>query len=169
MGDAEVLRDILSIFRDDKIKCKKLHNNAKLPEKAGKLEACYDFFCVEDDDFVCDHDSNKSFFSLQPQKSHIFHTGIAIQLPKHYGLFLWDRSSMGAKKNIHRLAGVIDPTYTGEILVSLVNLSNETHNIYSGDKIIQGHVAPILTTKIVEVEELEDTYRGDKGFGSTGK
>jgi len=154
---------------------KKLHEDAQLPHKAGPQEAAYDFHCVEDDRFLSIDSvgglqlrATKPFFILRPGTSHIFHTGVACAIPEGRALFLWDRSGMGAKKNIHRLAGVIDSGYTGPVLVSLINLSRETHIIETGDKIVQGHLALVLPGTPVWVDELPESYRGDKGFGSTG-
>ncbi len=155
---------------------KRLHPNAKLPAKAGELEACYDISCVADDRFwepECiagiEYGVKKKFMELKPGRSHVFHTGLACAIPKGRALFLWDRSGMGAKKNIHRLAGCLDSSYRGEVLVSLINLSNDTHIIEEGDRIIQGHLALVLPGTPVWVDELPESYRGYKGFGSTGK
>jgi dUTP pyrophosphatase len=72
---------------------------------------------------------------------------------------------MGAKKNIHRLAGVIDSDYRGEWLVCLINLSDVAHQIVAGSNIIQGLVLPVPLVSVMEVSSLDDTSRGSKGFG----
>lgn len=151
-------------FEHNTILFKKLDKNAKAPAKSGPDEACYDFFCVRDDDF-----SSDSAYILESGKSHVFHTGISLKLPKNKAMFLWDRSGMAAKRQLHRLAGVIDESYTGEILVCLINLGQTPQTISEGDKIIQGKVSYIFDTEMKEVDELPETYRGAKGFGSTGK
>ena len=159
-----------------KLPFKQLHPDAKLPHKAGELEACYDICCVPDDSFLkpecvlgVEYDVRSPFVQLKPGDSHIFHTGIACAIPEGRNMFLWDRSGMGAKKNVHRLAGVIDCTYRGEWLVSLINLSHQPHIIQAGDKIIQGQLALVLPSQPVWVEDLPESYRGEAGFGSTGR
>lgn len=168
------LRELLGVFfYERELKFKKLHNDAKLPEKAGKLEACYDICCVEDEDFidfgVHNNGDTASYYIMNPGESKIFHTGLSCEIPDGQAMFLWDRSGMGAKKNIHRLAGVIDCTYRGEILVSLINLSKDVNIINAGDKIIQGHISLVIPGKPVWSDELSESWRGENGFGSTGQ
>lgn len=147
---------------------KKLHNDAKLPSKSGELEACYDISCVSDDEFY-QSSSEETVFILKPLCSHIFHTGLSCAIPDGYALFLWDRSGLAAKHGIHRLAGVIDCTYRGEILVVLTNLSHKEYYVGSGDRIIQAHLTKVLPSRAVWADELPDSYRQGDGFGSTGK
>lgn len=171
--DISRLENIL--IKDRQLPFKRLCEAAQLPHKAGDLEACYDFHCVADDTFMdpqcirgIDSGATNPFKELAPGDSHVFHTGVSCAIAKGQAMFLWDRSGMGAKKNIHRLAGCIDSTYRGEILVSLINLSRETHIIEAGDRIIQGHLALVLPGTPTWVDELPESYRGDAGFGSTG-
>jgi len=170
----QVLEQLL--IADMVLPFKRLHEDARLPFKSGELEACYDMTCVEDDSFRSfdcymglDHCVRENFKPLKPGQSHIFHTGVACAIPQGRVLFLWDRSGMGAKRNIHRLAGVIDCTYRGEIMVCLTNLSKDVQIIEAGDKIIQGHLALVLPGTPKWVVELPSSYRGEAGFGSTGK
>jgi dUTP pyrophosphatase len=67
------------------------------------------------------------------------------------------------------LAGVIDSGYRGEVRVVMVNLGNEPYVIEKGMKIAQLLVQPVTEVKVVETDELENTARGEEGFGSTGK
>ena len=64
--------------------------------------------------------------------------------------------------------GTIDETYRGEIGVILLNTNDVPKKIYKGDRIAQAVLAPVLRAEFVEVDELSETERGDKGFGSTG-
>lgn len=64
--------------------------------------------------------------------------------------------------------GTIDSDYTGEILVSMINLSNEPQEIHKGDRIAQLVIVPIIQALFNPVENLEDTERGEGGFGHTG-
>jgi len=82
---------------------------------------------------------------------------------------LWDRSGMGAKKIVHRLAGVIDEDYRGEWFVRLVNHSSEVVRVEVGDKIVQGIYTERTEVECPIVPALPETSRGTGGFGSTDK
>lgn len=150
---------------------KLMQDNAQIPSKNNAGDLCYDFYCVADEKFNKDEiydDNERKYLTLTPGESHLFHTGVAIKIPEGWGLQLWDRSGMGGKRNIHRLAGIIDSTYTGEILVSLINLSQGNQTIYEGDRIIQGCFVQQIDAVWNEVNDLEKTSRGASGFGSSG-
>lgn len=171
------LRLLLDLFREDLVlPFKRLHPDATLPAKSGVSEACYDITCVADDDFeapdsACGvtNDVMCPCVVLKPGDSHVFKTGLACAIPQGRAMYLWDRSGMGAKRNIHRLAGVIDCTYRGEWMVCLTNLSKSSQVIHTGDKIVQGQLALVLPGKPIWVDELPESYRGKAGFGSTGR
>lgn len=97
-----------------------------------------------------------------------FHTGIHIESPKGY--FGAIRAKSGLLRN-HGIicSGTIDVGYTGEIMVTLVNTSDEIYCVSEGDKIAQLIIIPYERVELVEVESLEKTERGDNGFGSSGK
>lgn len=154
-----------------------IHPKAQEPTKSHEADMAYDFYCVADDDF---HNTNwlskdkdeRKCITLYPGDSHLFRTGLSIKMPDDYGLVLWDRSGLGAKHKIHRLAGVIDATYTGndaEIKVSLINLGSKPYNIFEGDRIIQGIFQERIGAQFKKVDSLESTERGGKGFGSSGR
>jgi len=106
---------------------------------------------------------------MHPGESHLFRTGFACAIDPYFAMLLWDRSGMGAKKNVHRLAGVIDCTYRGEWLVSLINLSRKIHIVKASDKIIQGLITRVIEGKAAWTDELPASDRGTAGFGSTGR
>jgi dUTP pyrophosphatase len=93
-------------------------------------------------------------------------TGIAIEFVPKAGGVVKTRSSM-AKKRLMCNAGVIDAGYRGEVLVIMENLSDSDYEIRRGDKIAQLLEHPFLAEEVVE-EELTETARGAKGFGSSG-
>lgn len=98
-------------------------------------------------------------------------TGLAIEMPHRYMVGLvFARSGLASKYGINLVngVGVIDSDYTGEIICPLYNSSDETYVINPGYRIAQIVFLPIMVAKIKEVQELEKTLRGDKGFGSTG-
>lgn len=105
---------------------------------------------------------------LYPGERFKFPTGIALEIPSGYAMMLWDRSGLSSKEGLHRLAGVIDSVYRGEIIVCLTNLGLEPVIVKPGQKIIQGIIQEEIPTKMIEAEDLSETSRGTKGFGSTG-
>ena len=109
--------------------------------------------------------------SLKPMERWLFPTGIYIQLPEGYEAQIRPRSGLAAKYGITvtNCVGTIDSDYTGEIKVSLINLSTDTVVIYPGDRIAQMIVAKYEKVTWEEVAALDETERGDGGFGSTGR
>jgi dUTP pyrophosphatase len=98
------------------------------------------------------------------------HTGLYVEIPEGYVGIVKDRSSM-ALNDIVVHAGVIDSSYRGEIILLMSTLDDkETSMIAAGQKIAQMLIVPALTesTEMVSLEELTQTERGDRGFGSTG-
>jgi dUTP pyrophosphatase len=100
-------------------------------------------------------------------------TGIAVEA-RHpetgtgLGLLVRDRSSMAAR-GVAVTGGVIDAGYRGEIQILLTNLTDEAIRIEAGDKIAQMIPVPVLTGVVQQVEELGDSSRAEKGFGSSGR
>lgn len=94
-------------------------------------------------------------------------TNIGLSIPKgHFGL-ICDRSGMGSKA-IKVMGGVIDASYTGELLVCLINLSFKDYEIKKEAKIAQILIIPYINMGLYEVDELEPSDRGAAGFGSSG-
>ena len=144
------------------LKVKKLHPEAKVPDKNNASDSGYDFFIVKDKDF------NDETFVLEAGKRKVFSTGISLELPTNYGMLMKDRSSVAVRDGLHVVAGVIDNGYRGEIKICLVNLSENPHIFTNGQKVAQGVLHPVPICEIEEIEELSKTERGDKGFGSSG-
>lgn len=109
--------------------------------------------------------------TLEPLERKIIPTGIAIQLPSaDFAAFVFARSGLASKKGITlpNCVGVIDSDYTGELMVSLINLSRESYTIKNGERIAQLVVMEVAKANFSVVEHLGETQRGDGGFGSTG-
>ena len=108
--------------------------------------------------------------NLEPGKSEIIPTGISVAIPEGFEIQIRPRSGLAAKNKISVLntPGTIDADYRGEIKVILINLSNKTFVIEKGFRIAQMVVCPIIQAKLEEVDELNETIRGEDGFGSTG-
>ena len=107
---------------------------------------------------------------LKTLERSIVGTGLFIELPVGYEAQVRPRSGLAAKKGITVLnaPGTIDADYRGEIGVILVNLSNEEFTINNGERIAQLVIAKHERAEWIKVEELNETSRGEGGFGSTG-
>lgn len=108
--------------------------------------------------------------TLKSLERAIVKTGLFIALPEGYEAQIRPRSGLAAKKGITVLnaPGTIDADYRGEVGVILVNLSNQDFTISDGDRIAQMVIAKYEYTKWEEVNVLNETSRGEGGFGSTG-
>lgn len=138
-----------------KIYIQKITPEAKLPNLAYPGDAGVDLFSVED-------------IEIPPMENRVVSTGIKIAIPDGYAGFVWDKSGLALNNQIKTMAGVIDSGYRGEIKVVLFNLGKTTFKVLKGSKIAQLVITPIIFWEIEEVEELDQTHRGEKGFGSSG-
>ena len=105
--------------------------------------------------------------TVEPQKTALVATGLAMAFPADYGALVEDRSGL-AVKGITTLAGVIDPGYRGELKVVLTNMTDAPIQLAAGDRIAQLRIVQRLQASFEEVDDLDDTHRGEGGFGSTG-
>ncbi len=108
---------------------------------------------------------------IPPLKRELIPTGIHIELPEGYEAQIRPRSGLAVKYGIGIVnsPGTIDSDYRGEIKIILVNLSDSDFILNSGERIAQMVVAKFERVEWREAEELNDSERGEKGFGSTGK
>lgn len=108
--------------------------------------------------------------TLKPLDRAIVKTGLFIELPIGYEAQVRPRSGLAAKNGITVLnaPGTVDADYRGEIGVILVNLSNQDFVIQNGERIAQLIIAKHERAEWTEVQELNETSRGEGGFGSTG-
>ena len=150
-----------------------LHQNAKLPTKAHDSDLGWDFYCVGDSEFK-ENTGGKRSLILWEGQSHLFHTGLSMEIVDpngstgpQVGMILFDRSGLSTKQQLHRLAGVIDPSYRGEIIVCLINLSKYSREIFEGDKIIQGILIPVIQASAQWTDYVSESDRGSRGFGSS--
>lgn len=107
---------------------------------------------------------------LQPGERALVPTGIAIELPEGYEAQVRPRSGLAIKHGIALVnsPGTIDPDYRGEIGVIVINLGTESFTVKKGERIAQLVVAAFVHAELLEVEELSQTVRGQRGFGHTG-
>ena len=108
---------------------------------------------------------------IKPGKIALIPTGIRIAIPEKYEVQIRPRSGLAAKKSISVLntPGTIDSDYRGEIKIILINLGNRLFEVNPGDRIAQMVLCPVAIGKLKEVKILPKTFRGKRGFGSTGK
>lgn len=108
---------------------------------------------------------------LQPLQRALIPTGLRISLPEGYEAQVRPRSGLALKHGITVLnsPGTIDADYRGEVGVILVNLSQEPFTIHDGERIAQLVVARHEQPELVAVESLDETARGEGGFGHTGE
>ncbi len=106
--------------------------------------------------------------ALEPGRVQACPTGIATCFEPGYVGLLRDRSGLGSR-GIHLLGGVIDASYRGEWKVLLINLGDQTYQIEAGDRVAQLIFHRVEPVEIREVEELPDSDRGARGFGSSGR
>ena len=137
-----------------KIKFKLIDEQALVPERQTAGAAGFDLYTTEN-------------YSLLPGEYKVFKTGVACAIPEGYCGIIMPRSGWAVSKGLDKLAGLIDADYRGEVLVCLVNHGDSYITIKAGDRIGQMVVTPFLGESEV-VEELDDTVRGEGGFGSTG-
>lgn len=140
----------------------KVVNNSKhkLPEYKTEQSAGMDLCANIDEDVI-----------LKPLERKLIPTGLFIELPKGFEAQIRPRSGMSLKHGISVLntPGTIDADYRGEIGVILVNLSNEDYLLQDGERICQMVISKHEQIKWDSVIELNETKRGEGGFGSTGK
>ena len=139
-----------------KIKVKKLRDDAIIPTHGHNGDAGIDFYSIED-----------VFFKSGSQER--VSTGVAIEIPEGCGGFIWDKSSMSFLHGLKIMGGVIDSGYRGEIIMSLINLSDKDFTLKKGHKVAQMIIQKFEDCDILEVEQLSnDTVRGEGKEGSTG-
>ena len=164
------------------IKIKRLHPDAVIPKYAHAGDSGFDLVAVED-------------VIVMPGETALVKTGLAFEIPAGYELQVRPRSGITLKTKLRVQLGTVDAGYRGEIGVIVDNIAddplvnvapylshidgndyrtdgeiflNETYIIRKGDRIAQGVIAPVAKMEFEEVDELSDTERSNKGFGSTG-
>ena len=132
-----------------------LDTGVKMPQRAHRTDAGLDIFARED-------------AIIKAGGSYAFDTGVHIEIPDGYAGFLKSKSGLNVKHGITS-EGVIDAGYTGSIVVKLYNHSDTDYVVRTGDKISQLVILPVLLTDLELTDNLSDSDRGEKGFGSSGR
>lgn len=142
-----------------KIRFKKLDEKAKMPYYGSEYAAGADLYaCMEEP------------LTIAAGTTEFVHTGLAMEIPVGLVGLVYARSGLACKKGLApaNKVGVIDSDYRGEIMVALHNHSAEDITIEPGERVAQMVIAPYVFAQYEEAEELEDTVRGDGGFGHSG-
>lgn len=146
---------------EQKLKIKKLRENATIPKRATEGSAGMDLYACID-----------TPVTIKPGDLALIPTGIAIELPcAEYVAYIFARSGLGIKHGIclSNGVGVVDSDYRGEVCVGLCNVSSKEYTIEPHQRVAQMVISPVSLMPVEEAEELSDTNRGAGGFGSTGK
>lgn len=135
-----------------------IDEKAQIPEYAHNGDAGMDLYSIEN-------------VSLEPGERKLIHTGIRIQLPANTEAQIRPRSGLALKHGITVLntPGTIDEGYRGEIGIILINHGEETFKITEGMRIAQMVIKSTVSVNVERIDSLDDTSRGDGGFGSTGE
>jgi len=164
IGDMKDVIDSTGDRMSIKIKIKKLHEDAIVPKYKTKGSAGFDLYALED-------------VSIDSQETQLIKTGLSFEIPEGFVLDIRPRSGMSLKTTfrIANSPGTIDSDYRGEVCVIGQNTfvaDGAYHRgpleINKGDRIAQGVLICINKAEFEIVEELSDTERGERGFGSTG-
>lgn len=142
------------------IRIKKLNEKAKIPTRGSEYAAGYDLYaCVSELTTIPAHSTVK------------IGTGLAIKIPHGYFGAVFARSGLATKQGLRpsNCVGVCDEDYRGEYIVALHNDTDLPRVIEPNERIAQLVLLPYLSVEFEEVNELDNTERGNGGFGSTGR
>ena len=141
------------------IQIKKLNENAILPTYGTEYSAGADLYALID-----------GSETIEPGQSKLIHTGLAFAIPEGLVGLVFARSGMACKRGLApaNKVGVIDSDYRGELMVCLHNHGTVAQTIENGERIAQISFVPYYTAQFELTDELDQTVRGEGGFGSTG-
>ncbi len=142
------------------MKVQKLRPEAKIPTYGSPDAAGADLYaCISEP------------VMIQPGQTVKIPTGIAVAIPQDYMGLVFARSSLGTKRGLApaNKVGVIDSDYRGEIFVFLLNHSAKVQTVAPEERVAQLAIVPVRRETFEETDSLEETQRGQGGFGSTGR
>lgn len=142
-----------------KINIKKLNDRAVLPTRGSEQAAGWDLY-----------GNNEAAVTLEAHQTVMIGTGLSMAIPDGYFGAIFARSGLASKQGLRpaNCVGVVDSDYRGEIIVPLHNDTSESKTVNPRERIAQIVVMPYLSVEFDEVGVLNETVRGDQGFGSTG-
>lgn len=132
----------------------------ELPQYQSELASGFDVRAQLENDLV-----------LEPGQRTLIPTGLSFAIPQGYEIQVRPRSGLAIRNGISMVntPGTIDADYRGEVKVILINHGTEPFEIKDQERVAQFVLAPVVQADFKVVEELDETVRGDGGFGSTGK
>ena len=141
------------------IQIKKLNENAITPTYGTEYSAGADIYALID-----------GSETIAPGESKLIHTGLALAIPEGLVGLVFARSGMACKRGLApaNKVGVIDSDYRGELMVCLHNHGTQPQTVENGERIAQISFVPYYTAQFELKDELDQTVRGEGGFGSTG-
>ena len=147
-------------MQEAKVRFVKLDPRAQVPTYGSEFAAGADLYAVLDNDIT-----------IEPGQTVMIGTGIACEIPVGFAGLIYARSGLACKKGLApaNKVGVVDSDYRGEIKVALHNHGIEAQVVGSGERIAQLVITPFLRGVFEETESLEETTRGEGGFGSSGR
>ena len=137
------------------LRFKQLDPRATLPTRGSSSSAGLDLCSIEN-------------MTIGPRQRYLARTGLAVAVPEGFYGRLAPRSGLAVKKGLDVFAGVIDSDYRGEVCCLLYNASDDPVELPRESKICQLIVERIIMPRAIWAEDLTETQRGEKGFGSTG-
>ena len=148
------------MIRSEKVRFTKLTANAKMPIYGTEYAAGADLYSAAGEEIV-----------IGPGETVMVGTGIACEIPEGLVGLIYARSGLACKKDLApaNKVGVIDSDYRGEIKVALHNHGSETRSIEAGERIAQFVLTPYIKAEFEEADSLDETDRGEGGFGSSGR
>ena len=140
------------------VRVKKLRDNAIVPTYGSEFSAGADLYAA------VEHKTE-----IAPGETRLIPTGLAFEIPTGFGGFVYARSGMATKRGLApaNKVGVIDSDYRGEVMVALYNHSEQVQTVEPGERIAQMVIMPYVTANFILSDSLDDTERGEGGFGST--
>lgn len=150
----------------------KLDLGATMPTRAHETDAGLDLYSMEDKiiypTVLLEPSLKLDWIATYHKNSETFDTGVHIAFDRGTYGKIESRSGLNVNHSVVSCGGVIDEGYTGSIKVKLYNFGTRPYSVHAGDKIAQLIIMPYLTPELELVDDLDDTERGDNGFGSTG-
>lgn len=145
------------------VKIKRLYKEASLPAKGSEKAAAYDVYaCITNE---------TGLVTIEPHTTAKIGTGLSMAPPEGFFVGVYARSGLSSKEGLRpaNCVGVCDEDYRGEYIVALHNDSDVCRTVKHGDRIAQIILQKRYDMDFEEVDELDETLRGEGGFGSTGK
>ena len=142
------------------IRVKKLTETASLPTRGSRFAAGYDLKA-----------DLPEAVSVAPHETKMIPTGLSMEIPEGYFGGIFARSGLASKEGLRpaNCVGVVDSDYRGPVMVALHNDGETPRVVEHGERIAQLVIIPFLSADFIKAETLEETVRGEGGFGSTGR